>query len=93
MSFRDTASYFTFNAAVHVDLPGFNTGGHALGDILLSIENVTSSILNDGLKGNGQHSVLNGLAGNDTLEGGGGDDIIIRATATTTLRVVQVTTR
>jgi Ca2+-binding RTX toxin-like protein len=55
--------------------PGiFYGGNHARGDVLISIENVTGSAYGDTLIGNGEDNVLSGLAGADSITGGGGSD-------------------
>ena len=67
--------------------PGVWYGGnHALGDVLISIENVTGSDFNDTLIGNGDDNVLSGLAGDDSLIGGGGDDTLIGGAGSDTLQ-------
>ncbi|MBV7397471.1 calcium-binding protein, partial [Mameliella sediminis] len=74
---RDTASYATSNAGVTVAL--FNntaSGGHAAGDSLVSIENLTGSDFDDVLSGNGGRNVLVGGAGDDGLYGGGAADTL-----------------
>ena len=49
---------------------GTATGGHAQGDVLDSIENLTGSSLNDTLTGDTLANLLKGAAGNDVLDGG-----------------------
>jgi Ca2+-binding RTX toxin-like protein len=74
----DTASYAGSAAAVNVNLEMATAiGGDALGDVLLSIENLTGSALGDTLVGDSGVNVLNGGAGNDLLSGGGGADVLI----------------
>lgn len=84
---NDTVDYSSSAAAVTVDLgnDANNAGGDAAGDVLDSIENLTSSRFDDNLTGDSGVNVLNGgagndviiaLAGNDTLLGGTGDDIM-----------------
>ena len=74
----DTASYRNSPVAVTVRLhSNLAAGGHADGDTLTSIENLTGSALDDVLAGDYRNNVLRGLAGNDTLyggPGGNGDD-------------------
>jgi len=79
----DTASYESSFDAVSVRLGdpvtgagGSASGGHAAGDVLISIENLTGSIRNDVLTGNSAANRLNGLDGVDELHGGAGDDWI-----------------
>nr|NKE48777.1 hypothetical protein [Falsiroseomonas frigidaquae] len=73
----DTASYASSDAAVTIDL-GTNSasGGHAEGDILSNIENVTGSAHDDSLTGDAGANLLMGGAGNDTLVGGAGADTL-----------------
>jgi len=74
----DTADYAASTAAVIIDLTdsGGQTGGHAEGDILVDIENVTGSNFNDRLVGDDEANKLIGNAGNDTLIGGLGGDTL-----------------
>lgn len=91
---QDTASYLLSNAAVDVDLNrALQTGGHAEGDSLTSIENLRGSVFGDVLIGKStatNSSLANnthyGEAGNDriedsygqnTLYGGLGDDTLV----------------
>lgn len=74
----DTASYLGSNAAVNVRLDtGKGSGGHAAGDTLVSIENLTGSSYNDKLYGNSGANVLDGGAGADYMAGGAGNDTYI----------------
>ena len=71
----DTADYSASDAAVTVDLStGATSGGHAEGDILTGIENLTGSRRNDTLTGDGGANILEGGRGDDTLTGGAGAD-------------------
>ena len=96
----DTADYSGSDAGVHIDLSrmprgqeqgkeGYiGEGGHAEGDVLHSIENLTGSDHTDMLKGGEGRNVLMGGAGNDWddqattgvteggLFGGNGDDLL-----------------
>ena len=76
-------------------VPG--SGGHAAGDVLISVEGVIGSAGNDDLDAadNGSIDGLQGGAGNDTLRGGGsggpdhldggiGDDHLLALTAMST---------
>ncbi|MCW5732497.1 MAG: VCBS domain-containing protein [Enhydrobacter sp.] len=84
----DTASYATSTAGVTVNLAtGTAFGGHAAGDTLSSIENLTGSASADVLTGNSGDNVLNGGAGDDTLDGGDGIDTASYAGATAGLTV------
>ncbi len=75
----DTASYAASNAGVNVSLMSgaVNSGGHALGDVLTSIENLTGSAFSDNLNGNSGANVLNGGNNNDWLGGYGGNDTLL----------------
>lgn len=83
---NDTANYAASPTAVTVDLTaGSGMGGHAEGDVLTTIENLSGSDFNDTLIGDlaansligaaGDDSV-SGAAGNDTLDGGAGADTL-----------------
>ena len=66
----DTADYASSDAGVTVDLTaGTGTGGHAQGDTLANIENLTGTPFDDTLIGNAAANHIRGLAGNDLLEG------------------------
>ena len=71
----DWASYQGSDAAVTVNL-GLGTvmGGHANGDVLTEIENVTGSDYGDVLWGDGGANRLEGGEGNDELRGNDGND-------------------
>ena len=79
----DRADYSASNLAVTINLlTDVNLGGHAAGDTLDSIEDVTGSAFDDSLTGDNEDNELIGGTGNDTLIGGlgadtltGGDDI------------------
>ena len=74
----DTVSYASSPAAVTVDLvAGKGSGGHAQGDTLIGIENVTGSGANDTLSGDDNANQLVGGEGDDTLNGLPGDDTLI----------------
>jgi serralysin len=89
----DRASY-AGSAAVQVDLKaGTASGGHAQGDKLVGIEDLTGTSYNDVLTGNDGANVLkggtgadklNGGAGNDALHGGTGKDLLTGGTGTDT---------
>ncbi len=86
----DLADYRLSNAAVSVSLLDFGsggsgTGGHAQGDILFRIENVTGSNFSDTLIGDAGDNRLEGLNGNDTLTGGDGRDTLIGGIGADTL--------
>ena len=71
----DTASYRHSDAAVLVRLSaGMAQGGHAEGDVIADIENITGSAHSDSLSGDEGANVLEGGGGADQLDGGGGVD-------------------
>ncbi len=71
----DWVSYRDSDAAVTVNLAdGTVSGGHAEGDVLTEIENVTGSGYDDVLTGNDAPNRLDGGAGADRLDGGAGVD-------------------
>jgi Ca2+-binding RTX toxin-like protein len=73
----DTASYGDSPVGVYVNLlTGQGYHGTAEGDQLFSIENISGSVFNDNLVGNGYENVLFGGFGDDELEGRGGADIL-----------------
>ncbi|MEO0328950.1 MAG: calcium-binding protein, partial [Pseudomonadota bacterium] len=74
----DTVDYQASTAFVSVDLDlGVVSGGHANGDTLNSIENITATDFDDILIGNDDKNVLDGGAGNDLLVGGENADTLI----------------
>lgn len=75
---RDNANYEASNAGITVNLfAGTASGGHASGDTLTDIEDLTGSGFNDVLTGNNAANILDGGAGDDRIAGGGGADEII----------------
>jgi len=82
---RDTAAYTSSDAGVAVNLStGTASGGHATGDRLVSIENLSGSAYDDTLTGDDGANTLWGGAGNDLLQGKGGADSIDGGTGTDT---------
>ena len=73
---KDTADYKTSNEGVTIFLGGSASGGHATGDTLTSIENLSGSSLNDKLYGDSGDNVLLGQKGDDIFWGGDGNDVI-----------------
>ena len=79
----DTASYSGDSAGVTVALnrtggaTGAGAGSDALGDELVSIENLTGGTGGDTLSGNGRANILEGGAGADALTGGAGADVFV----------------
>jgi Ca2+-binding RTX toxin-like protein len=81
----DTVGYTFSPSSVNVNLTtNLASGGHASGDTLISIENVSGSAHFDILTGNGEANTLRGegstdwlagLAGADHLDGGEGEDL------------------
>ena len=73
---EDHAGYWGSDAGVTVNLAtGMGQGGHAEGDTLTGIENVSGSYHHaDHLIGDDGDNGLSGNGGNDTLDGGAGDD-------------------
>ena len=71
----DTAIYNFSDTGVIVNLATNNiSGGHAEGDILVSIEKVVGSNFDDSLVGNNKNNQLIGRDGDDTLIGNEGND-------------------
>jgi Ca2+-binding RTX toxin-like protein len=73
----DTASYASSNARVDVNLYwASQKSGHAEGDRLSGIENITGSKYGDSITGNGDNNLLDGGAGDDWLNGSWGADLL-----------------
>jgi len=73
----DRAIYAASDAGVTVNLAArTGQGGHAEGDVLISVEDLTGSAHADRLTGNGRENRLEGGAGNDVLNGRAGDDVL-----------------
>ena len=73
----DTADFQASGVAVTVDLANTRAQNTGIGmDRLTGIENVTGSLLNDRISGDGLANALRGANGNDTLFGEGGDDTL-----------------
>jgi Ca2+-binding RTX toxin-like protein len=74
----DTASYVDSSDEVIVDLAGINpvSGGHALGDTLIGVENLEGSAFSDSLLGDDGANMLAGGGFGDALIGRGGDDLL-----------------
>ena len=82
----DTASYAGSDAGVTVNLQtGVHGGGHAAGDTLSGIENLTGSGHGDTLSGDAGANVLDGGGGDDSLVGGGGNDWLVGGSGDDTL--------
>ncbi|WP_068117084.1 M10 family metallopeptidase C-terminal domain-containing protein [Tropicimonas marinistellae] len=75
---KDEATYRGSFKGVQVNLEtGAASRGHAEGDRLKSIENLSGSTHNDLLVGDEKVNLLRGLGGNDTLRGSAGKDTLI----------------
>ena len=78
----DTAAYTMSEEGVTINLGNVGTarpvatGGDAMGDTLMDIENVRGSMDDDMLTGDGEDNKLYGNQGDDELMGGGGDDML-----------------
>jgi len=93
----DTVSYNHSNSAIHIDLKsGSNSGGHAEGDTLVSIEQIIGSRFNDSFVGDNGANRFSGGRGNDefmadlgadTYHGGSGTDTVNYARATYSVQV------
>ena len=85
----DMASYWGSDAGVRVTLDEAGgatpSGGHAAGDTLRGIENLTGSSHRDYLTGNSGDNALNGMGGNDVISGGGGNDSLTGGAGADTL--------
>lgn len=75
---RDTVDYSASPAAVTVSLQNgvVNSGGHADGDRLFSIEEVIGSVFGDRITGSGGNDSLMSGPGADLVDGGDGDDTL-----------------
>jgi hypothetical protein len=81
----DLVSYSLSPAGVTVNLQsGLAVGGHAAGDVISNLENVTGSTLGDTLTGTPGPNTLTGLDGADTLSGLGANDILVGGAGTDT---------
>lgn len=89
---RDTVTYDESNAGVRITLDdvtlnraSFASGGHATGDVLISIENIIGSRFDDRVFGNNGRNTLRGEAGNDSLSGLNDDDVLVGGEGNDTL--------
>ena len=71
----DTVSYRDSDGKVEVTLGGSANFGHARGDTLSNFDNIIGSRFDDVLTGDTNNNVIEGLAGADTLDGGGDADV------------------
>jgi Ca2+-binding RTX toxin-like protein len=82
----DTVTYAQSPSGVKVNLAtGLGYGGHAEGDTLISIENVTGSQYRDILIGSDGRNTINGGKGNDFIAAGGDNDVVIGGSGDDTL--------
>ena len=73
----DAVSYELSDVGVTVNLgDGTFTGGHAEGDVLISIEQITGSDHRDVLMGDEGANALYGIGGDDELRGNDGNDVL-----------------
>lgn len=80
--YGDRVDYSAAISAVNVDLAaGIATGGAGT-DTLIGIEHVTGSKFNDLLKGDNATNWFNPGLGNDTVDGGAGQDVVMYEDAT-----------
>jgi hypothetical protein len=86
----DTAAYTSSPEGVSVNLLANQTsGGHATGDSLLNIENLSGSAHADTLIGNSAANRLTGAAGADSIDGGSGVDVSVYTIASTSATWVR----
>jgi Ca2+-binding RTX toxin-like protein len=79
-------SYLFAAAGVRVDLERSVVNlGDASGDRFSSIENLSGSILNDSLRGDGAANRLAALGGDDRVSGRAGDDVLLGGAGNDTL--------
>ncbi|NWG23430.1 MAG: hypothetical protein HXY30_03260, partial [Pseudorhodoplanes sp.] len=84
----DTADYSASAASVSVSLAsGVGIGGDADGDQLVDIENLIGSSSADNLVGDDEDNVFAGLAGADTISGGGGNDTVDYSASTNQITI------
>lgn len=90
----DIADYSASNAAVNVNLTDWTaTGGHATGDVLQGVDGLVGSAFDDtligydgmGLSGDVYTNLFYGGAGNDHMDGRGGDDSLYGGTGNDTI--------
>jgi len=73
---EDAVDFFGLSGPVNVNLvTGVATGIHGT-DTLISIEDVLGTAFNDTIIGNDEDNLLQGEPGNDSIDGGGGFDLI-----------------
>jgi Ca2+-binding RTX toxin-like protein len=73
----DTVTYWASPEGVKVSLgTGRGYGGHAEGDVFVSVENLFGSEYRDILIGNNDANRIDGNGGDDHILGGGGNDVL-----------------
>ena len=72
----DTADYSEESSSVTIDLSNNQNAGAAIGDTLVSIENIVGTDFNDSITGDAENNILIAGAGADNLFGGLGDDTL-----------------
>lgn len=82
---NDTAFYGSAGGVLVNLETGRGYGGHAEGDRLTGIENLSGGNMADTFFGNGAANVLNGWGGKDSLYGHGGNDTLIGGQGADTL--------
>lgn len=81
----DVAVY-TGSSAVNINLAlGTTAGGHAAGDVLISIEGAIGGNGSDIMAGDSGANLFDGQGGNDNLSGGEGDDTLLGGAGNDTL--------
>ena len=75
---REELDYSLSSAGINIDLAaGTSVGGHAQGDVISGIRNVSGTEFADVLIGNDEANRFFSNGGDDVLNGGGGDDTLI----------------
>ncbi|HEY4115392.1 MAG TPA: calcium-binding protein [Rhizomicrobium sp.] len=75
---NNTMIYEESARGIYIDLgKGIARHGNAQGDTLLHIQNITGTLKADTLIGDSNDNVLNGVLGNDVLQGNDGNDTLV----------------
>jgi Ca2+-binding RTX toxin-like protein len=73
----DRASYYDQTVALTIHLDGtVSHGGHAEGDVLISVERLTAGSGNDSIHDSTANNLIDGAAGDDTIHAGAGNDLL-----------------
>ena len=72
----DTLVFWTATAGVALSLVTGGTGGDAVGDVYISIENIYGTAFDDLLEGDNQANTILGGDGDDVIRGRGGHDLL-----------------